>query len=317
MIRNPAARVVPILLALLWVATVEAGERIHEVRPGESASAIAKRYYGDYELAPLLLEYNGKTGNVIRVGEKLRVPFCEVHRVAAGDTWSALAERYLGKATAYRAVAALNGLEPGRPLSLGTEIVFPVALEYRLRRGDTLAGVAERFYGDVELRDALRSYNGIEDPRRLSVGQSLEIPVLAFRLHEPPVETVPAPRAPEPDPDPELVREPESRADPVARFGESLDAAWNVFVEGDYDAARDHLDSLREQVIDEGTPEDRMRFWTLLAFVQVAFDDEDGACTAYRSLAELSTPDFDPDSVSPKIRNVLSRCKKPGAPPGS
>jgi len=180
--RDRALRAASILVAFLWVVAAAAGERVHEVRPGESASSIAKRYYGDYELAPLLLEYNGRTGNLIRVGEKLRVPFCEVHRVGGGDTWSGLADRYLGRASAYRAVAALNGLEPARPLGLGVEIVFPVPLEYRLQRGDTLAGIAEHFYGDVDLGDALRSYNGIEDPRRLSVGQTIEVPLGLRRI---------------------------------------------------------------------------------------------------------------------------------------
>jgi LysM repeat protein len=303
--RDPAIRAASILVAILWAVAATAGERVHEVRPGESASSIAKRYYGDYELAPLLLEYNGRTGNVIRVGEKLRVPFCEVHRVGAGDTWSGLADRYLGRGSAYRAVAALNGLEPARPLGLGIEIVFPVPMEYRLQRGDTLAGIAERFYGDVELRDALQGYNDIEDPRRLAVGQTIEIPLMSLELREIPVEPAPA----KPPPVPESKPEPQ----PVARFSEPLDATLRAFVDGDYETAREWLESLREPVTDEGTLADRVRFWRLLAFVHVAFDDESGACVAYRSLTELSPgSELAPDLVSPKIRDSLSRCGSTG-----
>ena len=300
--RNPATLAASILVALLWAVAAPAGERVHEVRPGESASSIAKRYYGDYELAPLLLEYNGRTGTLIRVGEKLRVPSCEVHRVEAGDTWSVLADRYLGRASVYPAVAALNGLEPAQPLELGVEIVFPVPMEYRLQRGDTLAGIAGHFYGDVELRDALQGYNGIEDPRRLSVGQTIEIPLVSLRFRGNPVEPVPARRPPDPEPDPQTP--------PVARFSEPLEAVRGVFDDGDYETARERLASLRESVIDEGTLEDRARFWRLLTFVHVAFDDRSGACIAYRSLMELSpTSELDPDLVSPKIRDSISRCK--------
>jgi LysM repeat protein len=300
-------RVASILLALLWAVAAAAGERVHEVRPGESASSIAKRYYGDYELASLLLEYNGRSGNLIRVGEKLRVPFCEVHRVRAGETWSGLSDRYLGRASAYRAVAALNGLEPARPLGLGVEVIFPVPLTYRLQRGDTLAGIAERFYGDAGLRDALQSYNAIDDPRRLSVGQAIEVPVVSLRLREIPVEPVAAKRPPEP----ELEPEPDLR--PAARFSEPLEAVWNAFVDGDYESSQERLESVRESVIAEGTLEDKTQFWTLLAFVRVAFDDDNGACVAYRSLTELSpTPELAPDLVSPKIRDSLSRCETSG-----
>lgn len=300
--RDHVMLVASILVALLWAVAVPAAERVHEVRPGESASSIAKRYYGDYRLAPLLLGYNGRTGSLIRVGEKLRVPFCDVHRVEAGDTWSVLADRYLGRASVYPAVAALNGLEPARPLGLEVEIVFPVPMEYRLQRGDTLAGIAERFYGDVELRDALQIYNGIEDPRHLSVGQTIEIPLVSLRARGNPVGPVPARRPPEPEPDPERP--------PVARFSEQLEAVRGAFDEGDYESARERLDSVRESVIEEGTLEDRARFWRLLAFVKVAFDDDDGACVAYRSLTALPPKaELDPDLVSPKIRDSISRCK--------
>jgi nucleoid-associated protein YgaU len=45
-----------------------------------------------------------------------------------------------------------------------------------LRAGDRLDVIARREYGDAELWRALASFNGIEDPRRLSPGTELQVP---------------------------------------------------------------------------------------------------------------------------------------------
>ena len=45
-----------------------------------------------------------------------------------------------------------------------------------LRTGDRLDVIAQREYGDADLWRALASFNGIEDPRRLSPGSTLRIP---------------------------------------------------------------------------------------------------------------------------------------------
>ncbi len=84
------SRVVQALLLVLGLAVTaigvaEAGEREHTVAPGESASAIAKKYYGNFDLTPLLLAYNGREGTLLQPGETLRIPYCEVHRVQRGE----------------------------------------------------------------------------------------------------------------------------------------------------------------------------------------------------------------------------------------
>lgn len=49
----------------------------HEVKPGESLSKIALKYYGDASLYTTIFEANKETikdPNVVRVGQKLRIP---------------------------------------------------------------------------------------------------------------------------------------------------------------------------------------------------------------------------------------------------
>jgi LysM repeat protein len=290
-------------VALAAADSARAAEREHEVRSGESAAAIAKRYYGDHELAGMLLRYNGRDGTVIRPGERLRVPYCEVHVVKSGDSLSVLARRYLGRPSAYRAVARLNGMAPDSPLRVGQSIVMPVVFSHALRRGETLGALADLNYGDHELGDMLQEFNGIEDPRRLSVGQTVLIPVVGLRLRdESPPEVMERTVADRPGSE-----EPVSPPEP--RFEAELTTARRDFERGDYDGARERLEAMRKVVGETGTEMDRAEFARLLAFVYIAFDRTDDACVALR-VAGSADPlsGLDPDLISPKILDSLAAC---------
>ena len=285
-----------LVLVFAGAATLAGGDKTHRVAPGESASSIAARYYADYELADLLLGYNGKSGTVIRVGELLKIPMCDEHVVRAGDTWSALAQRYLGRADGWPAVASLNGLSPERPLRVGQRVVFPVVLDHALRPGETLAVLAQRFYGDTKRSSVLRRFNAIDDPRRLSVGQTVKIPLVAFRASskpEPPA-TVAAPSAPAP---------------PPRRFTSELRSVALALAEGEFDNAADQIGDLRDDVTRAGTTAEQVELWRLLALVSVAREDDERACQAYHALLDVKADwSPDPDLVSPKVREAFARC---------
>ena len=62
------------LVLVLGATSAMAGTvRTHRVAAGESASSIAKSYYGDHELSELLLGYNGRSDTVVRVGDSLKI----------------------------------------------------------------------------------------------------------------------------------------------------------------------------------------------------------------------------------------------------
>jgi len=52
----------------------------------------------------------------------------------------------------------------------------PADIAYTVERGDALAAIAARFTGDATTWRAIAAHNGIDDPRRLAVGQRIEIP---------------------------------------------------------------------------------------------------------------------------------------------
>ena len=161
-------------------AVVIAAEQIHTVRAGDSVSTIAKQYYGDPAMAELMMRYNGRTGTTIRAGEKLKIGICEVHKVGAGDTWSRLSSKYLNRTSAFPVVAALNGFTPDHVLQPGETIVMPVVLAHKLVRGDSLDSLAGRFYGNTALAGLLQTFNELEDPRRLTIGQTLQVPLITL-----------------------------------------------------------------------------------------------------------------------------------------
>ena len=68
--------------------------------------------------------------------------------------------------------------EPGPASTPGTGggDTGPGGKTYTVQAGDTLRGIAERFYADVDLDDFLARANGITDVSQLSVGQELTIP---------------------------------------------------------------------------------------------------------------------------------------------
>jgi len=281
--------------AIALVSIAHAAELEHTVRGGEYASLIAEKYYGDVEVADLLLSYNGKGGTVIHPGESMRVPYCDVHRVQPGETWTGLARQYLGRASAYPTIAVLNGLEPERSLHVGQRIVMPVVVVHELARGESLAVLADRFYGDTRMARLLERFNDIDDPRRLSVGTKIEVPLVSLLL------------VAEPLPDPEPPAPEESR-----EFEAAIRDARQAYEAAEFEPASAALEQIRGDVEARGSRGEQAELWRLLAFVNVALDRRDGACAAFGSLTLLrpAETEFDPDLVSPKIRRVLGECDR-------
>ena len=135
-----------------------------------------------------------------------------------------------------------------------------------LRRGETLAGLAESYYGTVTASDVLLRFNTIDDPTRLSTGQTIRVPLLAF---------------PAADPRRSDVAKPPPERKPVQHFATELAAAAAALAEGRYAQTRQLLESLDAPVRARGTVTESAELARLLAFTYVAFDLADQACRAY------------------------------------
>jgi membrane-bound lytic murein transglycosylase D len=100
------------------------------------------------------------------------------HRVAAGETLTAIAKKYR---VTPKAIADANNLESSTALNAGEKLIIPAIqpaaenkrrmVSYRVRKGDTFLGIADRF--SVESDDLLK-WNRLKS-RRVSRGMVLRI----------------------------------------------------------------------------------------------------------------------------------------------
>jgi LysM repeat protein len=101
--------------------------------------------------------------------------------VRSGDTLSAIARRYnvaVDVLARLNAISDVNRIWVGQSLEIPAENPrlprsTPPPVMHRVRAGETLSAIALRYRVSV---DALAQANGISDPNRITIGQSLRIP---------------------------------------------------------------------------------------------------------------------------------------------
>ncbi len=132
------------------VATTAAFQ-FHDVRPGESLTAICREHYGDDALVAALAQFNGlEDPDTVRVGRRLRIP--------PADTLP----------------APRNGAQR-------RERAPPIAGEYgtyQIKPGDCLTEIAQRLLGSSKQWQRLYELNRevIRDPDEIPVGAVIKLP---------------------------------------------------------------------------------------------------------------------------------------------
>lgn len=148
-------------------APAPAAERMHVVTKGDTLGKIAK---ANGVTAAALAKANGIDGTMIRIGQKLKIP-----EVAGAGTE---AKPMAAPAQAVVAAAAQQASSPA-----GT---------YTVAAGDTLAKIAKKFGTKA---DTLAKLNSISDPKKLKIGQKLQVPGEASAKAEAPAAAPSAPAA--------------------------------------------------------------------------------------------------------------------------
>ena len=101
----------------------------------------------------------------------------QTYTVVAGDTLSGIAVRFYGSAGRVPMLAAVNGIADPDVIEVGQVLIIPdVSHLYTVAAGDTLFGIALRFYGVGSLFGFIAKANGIANPNALTPGQTLVIP---------------------------------------------------------------------------------------------------------------------------------------------
>ncbi|MFZ2507986.1 MAG: LysM peptidoglycan-binding domain-containing protein, partial [Steroidobacteraceae bacterium] len=178
-----------------------AGLRIHTVAAGESVASIAEQYKVP---ASFLERINGDAATGLQPGQELHVPGGSVaqlreglgsdlerriYRVRPGDSLWTISRR---NGMSVASLARLNGistsavLQPGQRLQVsgpartasanpgGGEQPASGRVDYKVKRGDTLSGIARRFAVTVQ---QLQGWNNMGSNTLLRAGQRLTIHV--------------------------------------------------------------------------------------------------------------------------------------------
>ncbi|MFI2281217.1 LysM peptidoglycan-binding domain-containing protein [Nocardia beijingensis] len=151
----------------------------HTVVAKDSLAAIAKRYYGQEAFFELIAAASGvRDFNAIDIGMVLIIPDVNrKHTVAAGESLVHLAGHFYGSQNShlFSLIVAANGIGDPDQLRVGQVLIIP-GISYQVASGDTLPGLAERFYGNAALFPLIADANRISDPNRIRIGEELIIP---------------------------------------------------------------------------------------------------------------------------------------------
>ncbi len=144
----------------------------HTIAPGESISKLALKYYGDYKKYHHIVNFNNMNdATQVRVGQQIMVPV--IDGVSIDD---------------------LNRVSSDSPAQPTT--VKEAYTVHRIEPGESLAKVAQIYYGDYKLFHIIATYNGITDPASIKVGETVKVPRLET-LAEPATDSVYLPGAPD------------------------------------------------------------------------------------------------------------------------
>jgi len=192
----------------------------HEIAPGESISKLALKYYGDYKKYHHIVNFNNMSNATrVRVGQRVMVPVIE------GVTIDDLIR-----------ISAGVSAQPSPEKEAYTV--------HQIQPGESLAKVAQIYYGDYHLFPIIAKYNDISDPASIKVGQTVKVP----RLEKDPEPVAAPPYRPEanepqavaaiPDAPVETAEEPQAKeSEPVDQVAEYRETGIFLFNEKNYDEA--------------------------------------------------------------------------------
>lgn len=224
-------RALVFLTVALLASPVAAKERRHRVRPGETASALAKHYYGAAWKGAYIVTRNGLDSEALPEGKRIAIPASWTYTARRGDSYASIAKRMVGRAERYPAILRFNRLSERQELEVGQELLMPFHLRHTVAQGESLSQISRRFYRTAKLADFLQEYNAL-DSSQLEVGQRITVPIFDRKTLD--VSDTPAPPAP-------TAAEPE-RAAPVAEEDAPADPAEvedPVLAEADEEPAPD------------------------------------------------------------------------------
>ncbi len=305
------------LLILVFPIPLFAAVITHTVKEGESLTGIAKRYYGSDERFIILAEYNNiPNPKKIEAGLKLTIPKSLKYKIKKGESLAQIARKYLDDKDRYKALMEINAISDPKAVSIDQIIKIPAKIPYTVKKGETLAIIAEKFYGDIKRYSLIASYNFISDPKTLEPGQKLIIPISDLEIVESKTKKIDEKKVVKTAPAKELPKEnavqkkEEIKGAPQPKDENQLLLKKGVdnYFKGKYDEAVTEINSALEKGLKE--KEDRVKAYRFLAYTHVAKEEKEEAKRQFKKALEIDPKmELDPVYVSPKIIEVFSEVR--------
>jgi tetratricopeptide (TPR) repeat protein len=135
------------------------GYILHTIQPNETLATLAGHYYGDHRKFHLIAQYNElEDATKIRAGQEIKIPVIKGIPIMADP---AAMRTDTGEA-----------LEP----MPGEIITVKSYVTHTVEPGETLAKLAQMYYGDHKKFDLIAKFNGLKDAAGLKVGKEIKIP---------------------------------------------------------------------------------------------------------------------------------------------
>lgn len=267
------------LLTLLAVGQAAAQPRsdrsvvFHVAEADDTLDLLAAEYFGDRRLAPFIMVANKIIRKRrLRPKERLRIPTAWEYQAIAGEPLGPLAARFLGDKRRDKFLADFNGIRVDTTLATGQEIMVPFHVRHVAAQRETLAALAQRFYGEPGKARLLHDYNFLSSTT-LNKGQVVIVPITHVRISET--------RRPLRDPS-ALIRI-RKRKDYARRARKALPQAKRAWKDGDYAAVKRVLADIDVDYLDAKIAADTA---FLLGSVHVAFSDQDLALVQFKKVLE-------------------------------
>ncbi len=135
----------------------------------------------------------GSEGETVYIGAKFKDDKCYI--VEKGDTLRKISRKFYDDSQYYKELAIYNSIEDPNFIRIGQKIYVPKTLRelfqacygyeegevkiYTVQKGDTLSEICENYYDGDGSRDTvnkLATFNNLEDPNFIKIGQELKIP---------------------------------------------------------------------------------------------------------------------------------------------
>ena len=246
----------------------------YKVKSKDTLAVIAAEYYGDRSHAKFIVAENKLKNGRVQPYSRLRIPVTKEITTGKGVTFAALAETYLGDERRAPFLADYNQLPVDESLATGTAITIPFHLLHTADSTESLASIAQRFYGDSKQADLIKRYNFLESGS-IEKGDHVLVPVLDVRVRSsklPPLDTAA-----------------KDRRRQVAKIAEAtsvaLPAARAAWLQGDFAHVRSLLEPFADQLeyMDSKTA---IAVGLLLGKAHLAFDNTEGAIAAFTQIRE-------------------------------